>query len=403
MNDAWISLQASVPGEKRQAEDEKSQDAVWADHIAQGGDDPWYVAVLSDGHGSATHGRAGAKKAVHVAIVAVRELYEGIQQARADDASSIPDSSFRFLLDKSPNSSQSGAPTKAVDIDREVERHLVGSSGSVRPHKPLPKAGLPRAHNKVPFAYRVVSKWQESIPQQAGTFNPTDEREHLALLREYGATLLVVVITPSFAYYLQLGDGDIVEVPDTGHSALRDDSEDRTAPTGCGARYVFPVDDEDFIPGDETDSLCMKHAWNRARVHLHRFDDHHPPPRLIMACTDGYSNAFVSTEGFLKAACDYVDLLAEAEPSFVKDAKRAAQELEDQLEGWLQHASKAGSGDDATLALLYQPSGSAEDDGMTDDAKPADGAEAAATDEASSPLREDLQPSAEERADPDPA
>ena len=139
----------------------------------------------------------------------------------------------------------------------------------------------------------------------------------------YGATLLLVLINPSFIAYLQLGDGDILTVNEEGDVSR-------------------PLEKDERLFANETTSLCSPNAWKDFRTHFQVLID--KPPALILASTDGYSNSFQEEAGFLKVGTDFLALLRRYKPFHVRV----------RLKKWLTEASKLGSGDDVTLGLIFR-------------------------------------------------
>jgi len=139
----------------------------------------------------------------------------------------------------------------------------------------------------------------------------------------YGATLLLVVATDSFIFYLQLGDGDILTVSASG-------------------KVTRPLPKDERLIANETTSLCMDKAWNEVRTGFQVIAN--DPPALILAATDGYANAFRDEASFQQVGTDLLRLLREEGPEFIKD----------NLENWLNETSDVGSGDDITVGLLYR-------------------------------------------------
>ena len=139
----------------------------------------------------------------------------------------------------------------------------------------------------------------------------------------YGATILGVLVTRDFILSLQLGDGDILNV-------MADNTITR------------PVPGDERLFANATTSLCTKNSWRDVRYRFQPLYGQHPA--LIMLSSDGYANSFVNDKGFLKVATDILDILRE-------DGVVA---VADNLEDWLTDASKSGSGDDITLALLFR-------------------------------------------------
>jgi serine/threonine protein phosphatase PrpC len=136
----------------------------------------------------------------------------------------------------------------------------------------------------------------------------------------YGTTLIVVASYGDFMLYLQIGDGDILVVDDTGNvrKPLRDDVQ--------FSRY-------------QTKSLCTHGASDDFRIAVEKNNGANPV--LVLASTDGYSNSFKSYQEFFKVGIAYLDLIRILGCDF----------LEDILEDLLCKTSSQGSGDDITVGL----------------------------------------------------
>ena len=136
----------------------------------------------------------------------------------------------------------------------------------------------------------------------------------------YGTTLIVVASYGDSMLYLQIGDGDILVVDDTGNvrKPLRDDVQ--------FSRY-------------QTKSLCTHGASDDFRIAVEKNNGANPV--LVLASTDGYSNSFKSYQEFFKVGIAYLDLIRILGCDF----------LEDILEDLLCKTSSQGSGDDITVGL----------------------------------------------------
>jgi hypothetical protein len=66
------------------------------------------------------------------------------------------------------------------------------------------------------------------------------------------------------------------------------------------------------------------------------------PPPLVMLSTDGYANSFRDDGEFLRVATDLLALIQES----------GIDRVNGSLSSWLDEASRLGSGDDITAALL---------------------------------------------------
>jgi serine/threonine protein phosphatase PrpC len=138
----------------------------------------------------------------------------------------------------------------------------------------------------------------------------------------YGATLLSVLLTESYAIYLQIGDGDILIVDQEGE-------------------VNRPYENDDRLIANETTSLCSRDAWRDFRSAFQVFSG--KPPALILISTDGYANSFQSESEFKKVGTDILGMIR----------AESIEKINNELEQWLNEASEQGSGDDISLALAY--------------------------------------------------
>lgn len=188
------------------------------------------------------------------------------------------------------------------------------------------------------LARDVVRNWQQAVDDDLQKNPFTDEefsvlegREGLAVRAKiennpyiaYGATLLVVFITETFLAILQLGDGDILVVSDSGEVSR-----------------PLPLDER--LIANETTSLSDKLAWQDFRTNFISLASQ--PPALITLSSDGYANSFRNDESFLKIGVDFLEMLREDSPKAIQRG----------MENWLNEASQLGSGDDITLGLIYR-------------------------------------------------
>ncbi len=156
-------------------------------------------------------------------------------------------------------------------------------------------------------------------------------------LLAYGATLLLAAVAPEYAFFLQLGDGDILTV------------WDHTAQTQVEA----PLPADAALIANETTSLCMPNAQRLFRFRFQCFQG--VPPSLILLSTDGYANSFLSTSDFHKVGSDLLQILRSDESGHRHGNKlKQRVELEKNLKMWLEDASIKGSGDDVTVAVIFR-------------------------------------------------
>lgn len=164
----------------------------------------------------------------------------------------------------------------------------------------------------------LVRRWSEAVAEHLKTHPlPGGDPDAIA----YGATLLVAAVTERFVLYLQLGDGEILSVSDSGDVSR-------------------PLIKDERLFGNETTSLCAPEAWRDFRVSFQPLTQ--SPPALILLSTDGYPNSFRDEAGFMKVGSDLLRM--------IRDNGLAS--VNDQLAGWLRDSTRAGSGDDVTLGIL---------------------------------------------------
>jgi len=196
----------------------------------------------------------------------------------------------------------------------------------------------------------LVNSWRKSVTDHLERY-PLIEPEVRPedAIRVYGATLLGAVVTREYGLFVQLGDGDILIV-------------------SAGGEVERAFSRDEYLIANQTTSLCQKEAWAEVMVRAQVFVAR---PALIMVSTDGYSNSFVNDEEFMKVGSDLCTTFQTDGPSVVRR----------HLRGWLQDASRAGSGDDTTVAPVYRnditdlPQAPALDHGTTVSTEPSDGPE----------------------------
>jgi hypothetical protein len=140
-------------------------------------------------------------------------------------------------------------------------------------------------------------------------------------LLAYGATSLTVAVEDSFILYLQLGDGEILIVSESGEVSK-----------------ALPDDERLFA--NETTSLCLAGAERDFRSRLQQLTD--TRPALLLVSTDGYVNSFSDDAGFMKVGSDLLEMMR----------AEGFDSVNASLKGWLEEATRAGSGDDTTVAVI---------------------------------------------------
>ena len=263
MRNYWQVVGESVRGALHERNGLPNQDAIcW---LPASGEGSSIVLAVADGHGSARYSRShiGASLAVESAAHLVHEFIN----SQADNLSLIKDATEDWL---------------------------------------------PRA---------LVRKWVELVTDHLNA-DPLNEESIVA----YGATLIVAAVTEQFAVYLQLGDGEILTVSESGE-------------------VTRPLTRDDRLIANETTSLCAPDAWRDFRVSFQPLN--HSSPALILLSTDGYPNSFRHESGFFKVGSDILNMIREHGLAMVKD----------NLAGWLSDSTRAGSGDDITVGILCNVNG----------------------------------------------
>jgi len=187
--------------------------------------------------------------------------------------------------------------------------------------------------SRIPQA--LTRRWQEAVRSDLSKSGLTDEERTKSGVAEgdelscYGATLIAVVVTTTFLLYLQLGDGDIVEVDKSGN--------------------VFkPFLKDVSLLGNETMSLCSPEPSKNFRI-LSRVldsDNRDEHPSVILVATDGYANCFKDEASLLQAGKDFHDLFLRSDGVPV---------IRKHLHDWLRESSDKYSGDDISVALICGP------------------------------------------------
>ncbi|MBQ5921953.1 MAG: protein phosphatase 2C domain-containing protein [Alistipes sp.] len=146
------------------------------------------------------------------------------------------------------------------------------------------------------------------------------EVDKSVVYKQYGTTLLGLLVTAEFVFALQIGDGDIVYV-----------EQDLT----------LPVIEADKILGTETHSLCKMEAWKKAICSVRLRTE--VGPCLYMVSTDGFANSYRSEEDFVATCRSYYEMIQE----------HGFDVVSRNLREWLKETSELGCGDDTTVVLLY--------------------------------------------------
>lgn len=140
--------------------------------------------------------------------------------------------------------------------------------------------------------------------------------------KQYGTTLLGMLITKHFIFSLQLGDGDIMYVDNT---------------------HVLPVIEGDKILGVETHSISKPTSWKKVLTKVTSLSNCAEKPFMYVLSTDGWMNSHVSETEFHKTCMEYFKMIQE----------HGTEVVEENLSNWLSETSKMGCGDDITVVFAY--------------------------------------------------
>ena len=253
------------------------------------------ILAVADGHGSQAcpYSEKGSRIATRVFYRTMRDLCE----AYADDQEKL----LTYL-------NREGAERTAQAIDATWKKEVV------------------RAHKQAGHEFPVSSDCapQKEKPQTKRPHPRTDieQKEKEEIYRQYGTTLIGLLITPVFFFAFQLGDGDITFVDDDGVDSV----------VRC-----------EKILGVETHSLCKVGAWEHAVTVVRRREACMRLPQAFMLSTDGFANSYKNDEEFEKTCLDYFAMIRE----------HGAKAVNDNLKEWLSETSELGCGDDITLLVAY--------------------------------------------------
>jgi hypothetical protein len=173
---------------------------------------------------------------------------------------------------------------------------------------------------------QILMKWREAV-EEYHKENPLSEEEK-ALLSEndrarnkipviYGSTVLIAVMANGFSYGMLLGDGGFVVLSRKG-------------------RISIPVEDPNSH-ANYTSSLCNTNA---ILYFQHWYSEEEPAAMFVS--TDGLYKSFASEEDFLK----YHGLITQ----MLGDPEKAKTSLKRNFE----KRTREGSGDDISIALIYE-------------------------------------------------
>lgn len=174
----------------------------------------------------------------------------------------------------------------------------------------------------------ILFYWQQKV-QEYTKNNPFTEKESTianslgideSSTVAYGTTLVAVLITRKYVLCLQIGDGDIIFLQ-------KDDT------------LVNVMQEDKRLLANETTSLCGDRAIYDFRQYISE-----EIPSTVLICTDGVTNSYISHK-------DFINLTRDIQEELTKSGEQATLKL---LDSGLKRMSANGSGDDVTIAVIYQ-------------------------------------------------
>ena len=178
------------------------------------------------------------------------------------------------------------------------------------------------------FAQDICEEWQARVKQSyyknkaenvKDDNGNTDWKKVYSL---YGTTLLGMLITDTFVFSFQIGDGDINYIT---------------------AEEISPLVEPERFLGTETHSLSKVDAWRKAVASVRRKNADEDTPYMYMLSTDGFVNSYISQEEFYKTCREYYEMIGQ----------HGYEAVRNNLEKWLKETSELGCGDDITVVMAY--------------------------------------------------
>lgn len=178
------------------------------------------------------------------------------------------------------------------------------------------------------FAQDVCEEWQSRVKQSfyknkvEHLINEDGKVDWKGVYSLYGTTLLGMLITPTFVFAFQIGDGDISYATET---------------------ECYPLVEPEKFLGTETHSLSKVDAWRKAVAAVRRKEADKELPYLYMLSTDGFANSYASDDAYRETCRGYCEMINIHGFEVVKE----------HLAKWLKETSELGCGDDVTVAIAY--------------------------------------------------
>ncbi|MCR4922514.1 MAG: protein phosphatase 2C domain-containing protein [Lachnospiraceae bacterium] len=175
---------------------------------------------------------------------------------------------------------------------------------------------------EVKLSRTIENTWKEEVLDLHRREGRDMEPDRDQIIMMYGTTLLGLMITDSFVFSLQIGDGDILYI-------------DKAS--------VSPLIESDKLLGVETHSLSTREAWKNAVTGIYKREAEENKPYMYLLSTDGFSNSFASRDAYYRTCREYYDMIG----------KHGIKVIKEHLKAWLTETSALGCGDDITTVFAY--------------------------------------------------
>lgn len=308
MDFSWECICESVIGASHIRNNKELQDAY-----KMSSKNDCLIVAIADGHGSNRHphSKYGAERGVNSAIDNLLEFWNNVKKESNLEEINIE----QYVKDNKLIESILKSWREGViqEYENYYQRHLFSTKdkkhGSFQSSKSNDCGESYTFENEIEFDKRDKIK----------------EKDYYKVYTLYGSTLLAVLITENCVLQLQLGDGDIIYFNSSNE-----------------LKRIFELSEVDLI-SNETESLCQMDAEKKFKINIKSLKKDNNL-KMIFLSTDGYSNSFKTDGDFFEAIkCFYKYLLE----------KNGSKCIEDNLKDWLMKTSEDGSGDDITVALIY--------------------------------------------------
>lgn len=180
---------------------------------------------------------------------------------------------------------------------------------------------------KYELAREVEAEWKKRVYKAylkrklKNTANESKITDKQSVYKQYGTTLLGLLLTSEFVFAFQLGDGDIMYI---------------------NTEKTESIIEPEKILGIETHSLCKDDAWKKTETFF-SLRNNIDSECLYLLSTDGFSNSHKTSHDFYLTCKEYLTMIKE----YGFDTVSA------NLKSWLKETSKLGCGDDITVVMCY--------------------------------------------------